>query len=504
MASTPPTNQPDGPVDTHDSAPRRGSDPRRWAALSVLLLVQFMLILDGSAATIALPTIGSDLGFTMSGLTWVVDGYVLMAGGLLLLGGRLGDVLGRRRMFIAGVVVFGLSSMVCGLAQNPGQLVAARFAQGIGEALAAPAALGLIALLFTDRGERGKAIGLFGAISGLGGTAGPLLSGLLVELASWRWIFLINIPVAIVAIVVVPRLVSGGSPVGARGRIDVPSAVGLTVAFTAIVYGAIEAATQSWTSGEVLGFLLGGAVLLVATTGYQTRARNPLVPLRFFTDRTRLSANLVTVFFFAVFFSQFYFVTLYLQNVVGLSALQTGLSFVPFGLMIGLGLGLATALTPRVGLRPVIATGTLLSAIGVALFTRITPDGSYTAQILPGSLVLALGAGLVLPCLQIGAVNAVTDSDAGLASGVQQALQQVTGAIGLAVLVSLALQRAESLQASGTAPGAAIVEGYQLAFTVGAVLMLVATLTSFVLPRGVGSSGDAPRSAGSINEEETV
>lgn len=504
MANIPPTDRPGVAGDPHHSSQRREPDPRRWAALGVLLLVQFMLILDGSAATIALPTIGADLGFTMSGLTWVVDGYVLMAGGLLLLGGRLGDVLGRRRMFIAGVVVFGLSSMVCGLAQNPAQLVAARFAQGIGEALAAPAALGLIALLFTDRGERGKAIGLFGAISGLGGTAGPLLSGLLVELASWRWIFLINIPVAIVAIVLVPRLVTGGSPVGARGRIDIPSAVGLTVAFTAIVYGAIEAATQSWTSGKVIGYLLGGTVLLVATAGYQTRARTPLVPLRFFTDRTRLSANLVTVFFFAVFFSQFYFVTLYLQNVVGLSALQTGLSFVPFGLLIGLGLGVATSLTPRVGLRPVIATGTVLSALGLALFTRITPDGSYAAQIMPGSLVLALGAGMVLPCLQIGAVNDVTDSDAGLASGVQQALQQVTGAIGLAVLVSLALQRADELRASGVAPGPAIVEGYQLAFTVGAVLLLVATIASFVLPAGAGRAHDAPRSARTTKEQEAV
>ncbi|MDV6263124.1 MFS transporter [Rhodococcoides yunnanense] len=472
---------PDDTPGRRTADPEKVLDSRRWVALGVLLLVQFMLILDASAATIALPSIGSDLGFSRAGLTWVIDGYVLMAGGLLLLGGRLGDVLGRRRMFMAGVVVFGLSSLVCGVAQNPEQLVAARFVQGIGEALAAPAALGLIALLFTDRSERTKAIGLFGGISGLGGTAGPLLSGVLVEFASWRWIFLINIPVAVAALVLVPRLVSGGRPSGKWSSIDIPSSVGIVLAFTAIVFGAIEAATNPWTSLQVVGFISGGVALLAAVLVHQTRARDPLVPLHFFTDRTRLSANLVTVFFYAVFFSQFYFVTLYLQTVVGLSPLETGLSFLPFGITIGIGLSIATALVPRLGLRSVLVVGTSLAAVGVWLLSGITPDGSYVSDVLAGSLVLAFGSGLVLPCLQIGAVNAVTESDAGLASGVQQSLQQVAGAVGLAVLVSLAIGRSDG---SGLEPAAATVDGYQLAFTVGTAILVVAAVTSFVVPRG--------------------
>lgn len=459
------------------------ADPRRWAALGVLLLVQFMLILDVSIVNVALPEIQSELGFTTSGLPWVLDSYVLMAGGLLLLGGRLGDVLGRRRMFIVGVVFFGVASIACGLAQNPAQLVAARFAQGIGEALAAPAALGLIALLFTDRGERVRAIGYFGGISGLAGTAGPILSGVLVEYASWRWIFLVNIPVAVLALVLVPRLIAAHRP-SVREPIDLPSAAGIALGFTGIVFGAIEAADESWTSAIVLGPMVGGALLLAVTIAYQARASAPLVPLRFFTDRTRIAANVVTVFFFSVFFTQFFFVTLYLQNVLGYSALETGFSFLPFGVVIGAGIGAATALSPRLGLRPVLTAGTLIAGVGVLLLARISADGSYVSDVLPASLLVALGSGLVLPCLGNGAVTNVTDDDAGLASGLQQALQQVAGAVGLAVLASLALRRSEDLMATGVAPPAAIVDGYQLAFVVGAGLLVAASVAAVTLMRG--------------------
>ncbi|MCY7396571.1 MAG: MFS transporter [Nocardioides sp.] len=474
---TEPGTEPDGRPGTTSGTT---SDPRRWSALAVLLLVQFMLILDVSIVNVALPEIQGDLGFTPSGLTWVVDGYVLMAGGFLLLGGRLGDVLGRRRMFLAGVVLFGVASVACGLAQSPAQLVTARFVQGIGEALAAPAALGLIAMLFTEHGERAKAIGYFGGISGLAGTAGPILSGVLVEFASWRWIFLVNIPVAVVALVLVPRLVSAHRP-SAGGRIDLPTAAGIALGFTGIVYGAIQAAEESWTSVLVLGPITGGVLLLAVTVAYQARVTHPLVPLRFFTDRTRVAANVVTIFFFSVFFTQFFFVTLYLQNVLGFSALRTGFAFLPFGVMIGVGIGAATALTPRLGLRPVLTTGTIITTIGVLLFTRISADGSFLTELLPASLAVALGSGLSLPCLGNGAVTNVTEDDAGLASGLQQALQQVAGAVGLAVLASIALRRAADLQASGVAPGAAIVDGYRLAFFVGAGLLVAATIAALTL-----------------------
>ena len=479
------------PQHAHDpaTASRGDADPRRWRALAVLLLVQFMLILDVSVVNIALPAIQADLGFTRAGLTWVVDSYVLMAGSLLLLGGRLGDVLGRRRLFLVGVAVFGVSSVACGLATNPGTLVGARFAQGLGEALAAPAAFGLIALLFTDTRERTKAIGLFGGISGLAGTSGPILSGALVEYASWRWIFLLNIPVAIAALLLVPRLVGKDAPrpAGSARNLDVRGAVLVTTGLTGIVYGLIEAATKPWSSAEVLVPLLGGLVVVAAFVVSQTRVRTPLLPLRFLQERTRVSANLVTLLFFSVFFSQFFITTLYLQDVLGFSALRTGLGFLPFGVAVGAALGVATSLIPRVGYRPVLVAGLLLSLVGALLFTRITADGSYLTQVLPASVVFALGSGLCLPTLGNAAVHRVTEDDAGLASGLQQALQQIGGAVGLAVLVTLALRSAEDAAQTGTAPGVAITEGYVLALQVGSgVLALAVVLAGVLLRSGVG------------------
>jgi len=459
------------------------ADPRRWKALGVLLLVQFMLILDVSVVNIALPSIQGDLGFSRQGLTWVVDSYVLMAGSLLLLGGRLGDVLGRRRMFLAGVVVFGLASIACGLAQNPGTLVGARFAQGAGEALAAPAAFGLIALLFTDSRERAKAIGLFGGISGIAGTSGPILSGALVEYASWRWIFLLNIPVALVALAVVPRLVSADAAraPGSRRHLDLTGAALSTLGLTGIVFGLIEAASEPWSSTAVLLPLLGGLVLVGVFVASQTRARTPLLPLRFLRERTRVTANLVALLFFSLFFSQFFITTLYLQEVLGFSALRTGLGFLPFGIAVGASLGLATNLIPKVGIRPVLVTGLLVAAAGTLLFTRIEADGSYLTQVLPASVVIALGSGFCLPALGNAAVHRVTDEDAGLASGLQQALQQIGGAVGLAVLVTLALRRAADAIGAGADPAAAITDGYVLALRVGAVVVLLAAALAAVL-----------------------
>ena len=461
------------------------ADPRRWAALAVLLLVQFMIILDVSVVNIALPAIQRDLGFTRTGLTWVVDSYVLMAGGLLLLGGRLGDVFGRRRLFLAGVTVFGVASLGCGLAQDPGTLVAARFAQGIGEALAAPAAFGLIALLFTDPAERVKAIGLFGGIAGIAGTSGPIVSGALVEYATWRWIFLINIPIAIVAVAVVPRLVSGRlgrDRAGSRG-LDLRGALLSTAGLTGLVYGLIEAASHPWGSARVLLPLVAGAVLVPAFVLSQRTAAHPLMPLRFLADRTRLAANVVTLLFYTVFFSQFFITTLYLQDVLGFGPLRTGLGFLPFGIAVGAALGLATTVIPRTGLRPVLVTGLLLSAAGAFAFTRITADGSYTGQVLPASLLLAVGAGLCLPSLGNGAVHGVTDRDAGLASGLQQALQQIGAAIGLAVLTTLALRRAATAVTGGADPATAITDGYVLALRVGAVVLLAAAAVAAALLR---------------------
>lgn len=470
-----------------------GPDPRRWKALAVLLLVQFMLILDVSVVNIALPTIREDLGFSQAGLAWVVDGYVLMAGSLLLLGGRLGDVFGRRRMFLAGVVVFGVASVACGLAQDPGTLVASRFAQGIGEALAAPAALGLIALLFTDRAERIRAIGLFGGKSGLAGTSGPILSGVLVEQASWRWIFLLNIPVALFALAAVPRLVSAsyGRSVGGSRALDLPGALLVTAGLTGLVFGLIEAASNPWGSPDVLVPLLGGLAVVGLFVLSQAKVRDPLVPLRFLAERTRGAASLVALLFYSVFLSQFFLTTLYLQGVLAFSPLEAGLAFLPFGIAVGASLGLATALIPKVGLRPVMVTGLVVAAIGTALFTRIQPDGDYWSQVLPASVVIALGSGAVLPSLGNAAVHRVTDADAGLASGLQQALQQVGGAIGIAVLLTLAVRRAGEAVTGGTAPLVATTDGYVLALVVSTVVLLVAAVAAGGLLPGGRSANEA-------------
>jgi len=459
-------------------------------ALGVLLLVQFMIILDISAVNIALPTIQEDLGFSPAGLTWVVDSYVLVAGSLLLFGGRLGDVLGRRRMFLVGVAVFGIASLACAAATSPGVLVGARLAQGLGEALAAPAALGLIALLFTEPTERVKAIGLFGGIAGLAGTSGPIISGALVEYSTWRWIFLINLPVALLALVLVPRLVSGG--LGRRDAVglDFRGALLVTAGLSGIVFGLIEAASYDWTQARVLLPLIAGIVLLPVFALSQRSARHPLLPLSFLRERTRVVTNVVALLFSIVFFAQFFVTTLYLQNVLGFGALRAGLGFLPFGIAVGVALGLATKLIPKVGLRPVMTAGLLLAAAGALVFTRLSADGSYTSQVLPASILLALGSGLVLPTLGNGAVHGVTDRDAGLASGLVQSMQQIGGAIGLAVLTTVALRRAGDRIAAGIDPAVATTEGYVLALQLGVGVLLVAAVLAALLRRGVGSAED--------------
>jgi EmrB/QacA subfamily drug resistance transporter len=473
-------------------------DPRRWRALAVLALVQFILILDIGVVNVALPNIQRDLHFSSAGLAWVVNGYALMAGGLLLLGGRLGDLLGRRRMFMAGVTVFALASLTSGMAANSAMLVSSRFLQGVGEALAAPAALGLIALLFPDPAERTKAIGVWGGVAALGGTFGTVLSGVITEVASWPWIFYINLPVAAFALAAVPRLVAGdrGGPAGA-GRPDLAGAVAVTGGMVALVYGLLQAATKPWGSVSVVLPIVGGLVALAAFVAVERRIANPLVPLRFFTNRTRVTANLVTLFFASGFFTMFFLLTLYMQDVLGWSALKTGLAYLPFGLTIGTAIGLSTALMPRVGVKPVLAAGFTIAGVGLLLLsTAITPDGGYATGLLPGLVVMALGAGLAFPSFSNAALHQVSEQDAGLASGVQTAVQQVGGAFGLALLTTVALRHIRHAVADGAAPAAAATDGYALALLVGGILLLVgAALVLILLERTVSAAPAAPAPA---------
>jgi EmrB/QacA subfamily drug resistance transporter len=449
------------------------ADPRRWKALGVLGLIQFMLVLDITVVNVALPKIHNSLHFSQSGLAWVVNGYVLMAGGLLLLGGRLADILGRRRVFLLGVAIFAIASATCGAEVNPGMLVASRFLQGVGEAFAAPASLGLIALLFPDPQERIKALGMWGGIAGLGGTSGTVISGALTNYVSWRWIFFVNLPVALFALLVVPSLVSESKMERDSDRPDFAGAITGTAGLIALVDGLLQAATHSWGSVRVLLPLLGGVVLLLVMIFIESRSDHPLIPLSFFENRTRMVTNVTTLFFASGFFSYFFLLTLFEQQILHYTPIKSGLSYLPFGLTIGIGIGLGTAIMPKVGVKNLLAFAFLVCAVGLVLTSGITTGTHYWSGIVPGMVVLGFGSGLSFPTVGNAALHEVTGQDSSLASGVQATFQQVGGALGLSVLVTVATRHAGSLASHGTAVAVATVHGYALAYRVGAALLVI-------------------------------
>lgn len=466
------------------------SDPRRWKALGVLCLVQFMLILDMTVVNVALPHVQRDLGFTNSGLAWVVNGYVLMAGGFLLLGGRLADILGRRRLFMAGTALFAVASATCGAAQEPWMLVASRFAQGLGEAAAAPASLGLIAMMFTDPHERIRAIGIWGGIAGLGGTSGTVISGFLTDFASWRWIFFINLPVALFALLVVPRLISESKMGRDSHHTDYFGAVTGTGGLVAMVYGLLQAAEHPWGSSNVLLPLLSGVGLLAAMLVIESRSPSPLIPLEFFRNRTRVTANLGTLVFSSAFFSYVFLLTLFEQKQLGWRPIESGLSYLPFGFAIMAGIGLGMVLMPKIGVKPLLAAGFFLNAFALFLSSNIEIDSQYVSGILPGMMILGIGAGMSFPALTNAALHQVTGQDSSLASGMQAAVQQIGGALGLATLVTLALRHAASQMSTGVDPHVAFTDGYALAFRVGVGLMVVGAILVVLLLEHVAA---APR-----------
>lgn len=463
--------------------PAPTGDPRRWKALGVLGLIQFMLILDVTVVNVALPSIQKDLEMSESSLAWVVEAYVLAAGGLLLLGGRLADLLGRRAVFLVGVVLFGLASATCGFAQTGLMMDVSRFVQGMGEALAAPASLGIIAVLFTDPKERIKALGIFGGLAGLGGTSGTVISGFITHV-DWRWIFFINIPVAVLAVLLVPRLVSESKSPNAH-RPDFLGAILGTSGLLAVVYGLLRAADHDWTERGVVGALAGGVVLVALMVLVESRSSDPLIPLAFFRNRTRVTTNIVTLFFSTAFFSYFFLLTLVEQQILGWSSIKCGLSYLPFGICIGMGIGIGTALMPKVGVKLLLTIGFGLDAVGMALATLIGSGDSYVGHILPGMVLLALGSGLSFPAIGNASLHEVTAEDSSLASGVQQAIQQIGGALGLATLASIAVKHAASNPLPSHMPDLA--GGSVIAYWIGAVSLaiggvLVVTLMEYVDP----------------------
>ena len=462
--------------------------PRRWPALTVLALVQFMIVADNTIANVALPSIQADLRMTTDHGAWVINGYLLTAGGLVLLGGRLTDLLGRRRLFLIGTVLFAAASLDCGLAPGGGWLIAARFVQGCGEALASPAALSLIAVLFTDSAERGKALGVWGGLSGLGATVGVLLSGFLTDALDWRWIFYVNLPIAAAALALAPALLPPDATRDrAAGPVDVPGAVLVTGGATAVVYGLLSSAERGWTAPSVVAAMLGGAAALAAFVAVQRRAPRPLVPDGFFSERVRIGGNLAAVFLIGVMAALFLLLTFYLQQVCGYSALRSGLAYLPFCLVFIAAIGLSFLVTARIGSRGTLLVAFGAAAAGMLLLSRLTPESSYPTQLLPALLVLAVGFGFGFPGLQAAALHRVSEADAGLGAGVQTAVQAMANALGVAVFLSIALHRAGDPAAAGD-PTA----GYAAAFQAAVVgLVLGAAVVAATIPHRLETAATA-------------
>jgi EmrB/QacA subfamily drug resistance transporter len=473
------------------------SNPRRWKALAVLALVQFMLVVDMTVVNVALPTIKGSLGFSPAGLAWVVNGYTLMAGGLLLLGGRIADLFGRRRFFLIGLAGFALASLACGLAASSQMLVASRFVQGAGAAFATPAALGLVALLFPDPKERMKALGIWGGMAGLGGTTGTVISGALTGLASWRWIFLINIPVALLALLLVPRLVDE-SRMSADGqdssrRLDFLGPLTATAGLIAIVDGLLGAANNGWTSSDVLLPTAAGLILLALFVFIEARIPAPMIPLGFFANRTRSVANAAFVLSSSTMFAYFFLLTLFIQQVLRFTPLQAGFAYVPFGLAFGAGIGASTALMPRLGVRAVLTLGLFGAAVAMLVAAGITPASNYVVGVLPGMLILGFSSGVSFPAASNASLHQVTGQDAGLASGVQSTAGSIGGAIGLSCLAAFAIQHALDEARHGVAPAVALTSGYAASFRLGAALMVVASVLAVIFLEQVRTTAPAMR-----------
>jgi len=468
----------------------------RWLALIVLCLGDLMIVLDTTIVNVALPSIRADLGFSQTSLAWVVNAYLLTFGGFLLLGGRLGDLFGHRRLFLIGIALFTAASLACGLASSQGFLVGARAVQGLGGAVVAVVALSLVMTLFTEPAERAKAMGVIGFVAAGGGSIGVLLGGVLTDALDWHWIFLVNLPVGAVVFALCLVLLPGSRGPAAAGRLDVAGAVTVTAALMLAVYAIVNGNETGWTSGQTVGLLAAAAVLLAVFLGIEARARSPLVPLGLFRLRNVATANVVGVLWAGAMFAWFFLSALYLQLVLGYSPLEVGLAFLPANLiMAAFSLGLSAKLVMRFGFRAPLATGLLLSAVGLVLFARAPVDGSFAADVLPSMILLGFGAGMAFNPVLLAAMSDVKQNEAGLASGVVNTSFMMGGALGLAILASLAASRTDSLLASGDDSLVALNGGYHVAFLVGAAFAVAAA--------GLGAALLRTRAWAATSEEET-
>jgi EmrB/QacA subfamily drug resistance transporter len=465
---------------------------RRWIALYVLCIGMLMIILDATIVNVALPSIQGDLGFSQNSLAWVVNAYLIAFGGLLLLAGRLGDLIGQRRIFLIGLAVFTAASLVCGIAQSQGMLIGARFVQGVGGALTSAVILGMIVRMFPEPREQAKAIGVYSFVASAGASIGLLLGGVLTEAINWHWIFFVNLPIGIGTALLAGRLLDRDEGIGLSHGADVPGAVLITGALMLGVYTIVEAADAGWGSAQTLGLGAVSLALLGAFVAREATARTPLVPLRIFRSRNVSGANLIQVLMVAGMYGMFFLGALYMQRVLGYDALEVGLAFLPVALLIGvLSVGFAERLIMGIGPRAALIPGLVFVAIGLVLFARVPVDASYVTDMLPSMILLGIGAGLVFPSLMTLAMSGATQEDSGLASGLVNTTLQVGGALGLAVLATLSTTRTDNLLASGESTASALTDGYQLAFIVGAGIVVAAIAVAFGLLERVRMGDEA-------------
>jgi EmrB/QacA subfamily drug resistance transporter len=449
---------------------------RRWLAMALLALAQFVVVLDAAIVNVALPSIGTALHFSQDNLSWVVNAYTLTFGGFLLLGGRMADLLGRRRMFIIGLIVFALASLAGGLAQSDVWLISARAVQGLGAAIVSPAALSLVTVLFREGSERNKAMGVWGAVAGSGGAAGVLLGGMLTQWAGWEWVLFVNVPIGIAGALIAPRLLPESRNEGAR-HFDFAGAVSITAGVSLLVYSLVHANTVGWGSAQTLAGIAIAFALVAAFVFIERSTRAPLVPFPgIFRIRTISSVNVVALLIAMSLFSMFFFVTLYMQQVLGYDALKAGISYLPLAGGIIVSAGAASGLVTRFGFKPILILGMVLTAIGLYWFAQISASGSYLSDILGPSVVSAFGLGFAFVSMTVAAVAGVEGHEAGLASGLINTSQQVGGALGLAILAAIANSRTDTLVGDHVARAEALTSGFGTAMTVGAGFALAGAL----------------------------
>jgi EmrB/QacA subfamily drug resistance transporter len=467
-------------------------DRRKWLGLAALCSAFFMVILDVAIVNVALPTIQVDLDFSQKNLQWVVSAYALTFGGLLLLGGRAADLLGRRRVFMIGIAVFAVASLLAGFAWSDTVLIAARAFQGIGAAIMTPAALSILMTTFREGAERNTALGIWGAVGASGGTVGVLLGGILTDTIGWEWIFFLNVPVGLAVIAVSPALLRESRADAGHRRFDVAGAVSVTAAVGLLVYALVEAESAGWASGQTLGLIGASAALFALFSVVELRSRAPIMPFSIFRIRAVTGSNVAGFALGGAVFGMIFILTLYMQQVLSYSPLETGVAWLAMSLTALISSVVSSVLVTRVGTRIPLAVGLVVAAVGLLLLARIPADGAYVSDLLPGLLVTGLGLGSAFVALSIGALDGVSDRDAGLASGLVNTTQQVGGALGVAVLSTLAISRSDELLADGAATGVALTEGFQIALIAAAGFAVAGALAVLALVRRGAQPEPAP------------